>query len=61
MAYCWWGGAVAPAMFKMQRCNNCRMEFNRETGKPLTTTMWVYQIVILAIVLIIALGFSLAR
>lgn len=55
VSFTWWGGALAPALFKLQRCGNCRLEFNRETGKPTTTTMWIYQGVVIGIVLLIGL------
>lgn len=49
--FSWWGGALAPRIFHMVKCTECKTQYNGRTGGRLTKTALLYQLVILALIL----------
>lgn len=59
--FTWWGGVLGAKMFAVTKCNQCRMQFNGKTGNDLTTTIILYNLVVLIIAGLVALGWILSR
>ncbi len=59
VAYTWWGGALGPSICKMQKCNDCRFEFNRVTRQSTGKVMWIYTgaTTLLALIIILIITF----
>jgi hypothetical protein len=55
VSFNWWGGAVAPALFHIVKCSQCRTQYNGKTGGSLTKVMIIYQSVALVLVLVLFL------
>lgn len=51
LSFTWWGGALGPRMFSHVKCNGCGATFNEKTGKPNTTAIIIYSVVVSVIVI----------
>lgn len=51
--YTWWGGLLGPKLFNLQACESCKFQFNRVTGKSTKNAVIAYNLVFLAIALVI--------
>lgn len=54
--FTWWGGAVGPRLLSHAVCRACGLGYNYKTGKPNTTAITIYVVV----VAVIAFGLSAA-
>ena len=61
LSFTFWGGALGPALFNAVRCMNCRTQFNGKTGMPLTRAIIMYQLVGLAVVVVLGLVYFALR
>ena len=53
VSYTWWGGFLGPKLFNVVRCHRCAKQYNGRTGASLTGVIIVYQLVLLAIVVVL--------
>jgi hypothetical protein len=51
--YTWWGGILGPKMMNLQKCEDCRFHFNRKTNKGVANAIIVYNLVVVAVSLVI--------
>ncbi len=51
MGFTWWGGLVGPKILTHVKCGNCGATFNGKTGKPNTTAIAIYMVVVLVVVI----------
>ena len=47
----WWGGALAPRIFHIVKCTECKTQYNGRTGGRLTKVALLYQVIIAVIIL----------
>lgn len=53
MKYTWWGGVLGPKLMNLYKCESCRFQFNRATGKGASKAIWTYNIVALVLALVV--------
>jgi hypothetical protein len=54
--YTWWGGVLGPKLMNLQKCESCRFQFNRSTNKGVANAIIVYNVVVIAVSLLILLA-----
>lgn len=59
--YTWWGGLVGPKMMNLQKCENCRIQFNRKTNKNALNAIIAYNMVALLIGFVILFALFAGR
>ena len=59
VGFSWWGGVLGPKLFNHVKCDGCGATFNSKTGKPNTTAIIIYSIVVSAIVIALVVAFQL--
>jgi hypothetical protein len=47
--FTWWGGAVGPRVFGVVKCTQCRTKYKGKTGATLTSSILIYQGVVVVI------------
>jgi hypothetical protein len=59
VGFTWWGGMLGPSLLNHVQCKDCRGRYNGKSGKPNTTAIAIY----LVVVSLIAFGalFALMR
>lgn len=58
VTYNWWGGFLAPNLFKLVKCRVCGTEYNGRTGQSSRRNMTIYLIASLVIASCICGGAS---
>jgi hypothetical protein len=53
--FTWWGGFLGASMLHQVKCTKCGLEFNGETGEANRKSIWVYSLVVFAIVIVMIL------
>lgn len=61
LSFTFWGGALGPALFNAVKCMNCKTQYNGKTGLPLTRAIILYQLVGLAVVVVLGLAYFALR
>jgi transposase-like protein len=61
LSFTFWGGALGPALFNAVKCMNCNTQYNGKTGMPLTRAIILYQLVGLAVVVVLGLAYFALR
>jgi len=54
--YTWWGGVLGPKLLNLQKCEACRFQFNRQTGKSTRNAVIVYNVVIIVVTIAIVVA-----
>jgi len=61
LRYTWWGGAVGPAMMSLTQCQACGYQFNAKTGQSTKKAVIAYNVIALAIGIVIVVGYFLSK
>jgi hypothetical protein len=61
ISFTWWGGAVGPALFTHVKCLSCGAKYNGKTGRSNLTAIVIYQVVAVAIVIVIGIALVIAK
>ena len=49
MNFTWWGGVLGPKIFSHVKCQDCGTQYNGKTGRPNTTVIIVYTVVVFVV------------
>ena len=51
--FTWWGGALAPAILKQVKCQNCGTVYNSKTGQSSTngTILYIFAVILIGFLL----------
>jgi hypothetical protein len=52
VGFTWWGGAIGPRIFSVVKCQSCGTQYKGKTGKKLTLTIIVYQLVAVVVLIV---------
>lgn len=55
VSYTWWGGFIGPRLMSHVRCGACGSAYNGKSGKPNTTAIAVYFVVVLALAIMVGI------
>ena len=53
ISFTWWGGLIGPKLLHHVRCQGCGYAYNGKTGRPNTTGIIVYSVVLAVIAIVI--------
>jgi rubredoxin len=46
VSFTWWGGLIGPKLFNHVKCTGCGYAYNGKTGRPNTTAIVLYTVVV---------------
>ena len=55
VGYTWWGGALGPKMLNHVKCNTCGTAYNGKTGQSNAMKILLYNLAVIAIVILVYL------
>ena len=61
VGFTWWGGLIGPRILNHVKCAGCGYAYNGKTGKPNTTAILVYTLVVLGIVIALMVFAAVAQ